>query len=58
MRKPFGRPIGRAAIIDEGQKIYEVNVDEGDVQVARKALERANYKMPVPCRVKLVQDEE
>jgi large subunit ribosomal protein L10e len=58
MRKPFGRPIGRAAIVDEGQKIYEVSVDEGDVQEARRALERANHKMPVPCRVKLVQEEE
>ena len=58
MRKPFGRPIGRAAIVDEGQKIYEVQIDEGDVQLARKALERANHKMPVPCRVKLVQEEE
>ncbi|MFB6158169.1 MAG: 50S ribosomal protein L16 [Candidatus Nanohalobium sp.] len=55
MRKPFGRPIGRAAIIDNGQKVYEVYVDEGDVQEARKALERANHKMPVKCRVKLEQ---
>jgi large subunit ribosomal protein L10e len=53
MRKPFGRPIGRSAIIDEGQKVYTISVDEGDVQEARKALERATHKMPVTCRVKL-----
>lgn len=53
MRKPFGRPIGRAAIIDEGQIVYSVEVDEGDVQDARKALERAGHKMPVSTRVKI-----
>lgn len=55
MRKPFGRPIGRAAIVDEDQVIYRVEVDEGDVQEARKAMERANHKMPVSCRVKVVE---
>lgn len=53
MRKPFGRPIGRAALVDEGQVIYRVRVDEGDVQEARKAMERANHKMPVGCRVRV-----
>jgi large subunit ribosomal protein L10e len=53
MRKPFGRPIGRAAIVDEGDVVYKVSVDEGDTQEARKALERVNHKMPVTCRVKI-----
>lgn len=53
MRKPFGRPIGRAALVDEDQVIYRVEVDEGDVQEARKALERAIHKMPVSGRVKV-----
>jgi large subunit ribosomal protein L10e len=53
MRKPFGRPIGRAALVDDDQTIFRVDVNEGDEQEARKALERANHKMPVPCRVKI-----
>ncbi len=53
MRKPFGRPIGRAAIVDEGQTIYLVEVDQDDVQEARKALERAGKKLPVGYRVKI-----
>ncbi|WEL19582.1 50S ribosomal protein L16 [Candidatus Nanohalococcus occultus] len=53
MRKPFGRPIGRAAIVDEGQIVFKVEVDEGDLPEAKKALERASHKMPVPTRVKL-----
>ncbi len=56
MRKPFGRPIGRASIVDEGQVLYRVRVDQDDVQEAKKALERANHKMPVSCRV-LIDDE-
>ena len=53
MRKPFGRPIGRAAIIDEGQTVFKIEVNEGDVQEAKKALERTSHKMPVSCRVKI-----
>ncbi|MFB6200220.1 MAG: 50S ribosomal protein L16 [Candidatus Nanohaloarchaea archaeon] len=55
MRKPFGRPIGRSAIVDEGQVVMQVGVAEGDVQEARKALQRAKHKMPVSCKVKLQQ---
>ncbi len=53
MRKPFGRPIGRAALVDEFQTIIRVEVDREDVPEARKALERATHKMPVKCRVKM-----
>lgn len=53
MRRPFGRPIGRSAIVDDGQVVYRVEVDEGDIQEAKKALERAKHKMPVSCRVKV-----
>jgi len=56
MRKPFGRPIGRAALVDAQQKVYRIDVNQGDVQVARKALERATHKMPVKCRVKIDRD--
>jgi len=52
MRKPFGRPIGRAALVDDDQVIYRIRLNEGDVEEARKALERATHKMPVSCRVK------
>ncbi len=53
MRKPFGRPIGRAAIVDEGDIVYEIGIVDGGLQDAKKALERAKHKMPVPCRVKI-----
>lgn len=53
MRKPFGRPTGRAALVDEGQVIFRVEVDRGDIPEARKALERAGKKLPVGFRVKM-----
>jgi len=53
MRKPFGRPIGRAAIVDEGDVVFKVKIGEGETDEARKALERANHKMPVTCRVRI-----
>ncbi len=53
MRKPFGRPIGRAAIVDDEQVILEINTDEDNVKVAKKAAERAGMKIPVKFRVKV-----
>lgn len=53
MRKPFGRPIGRAAIVDKEQAIYRIHIDEEDIPEARKALERAGHKLPVPSRIKI-----
>ncbi|MFB6193168.1 MAG: 50S ribosomal protein L16 [Candidatus Nanohaloarchaea archaeon] len=55
MRKPFGRPIGRSALVDEDQEIIRVEVGEEDVDEARKALERAGDKMPVSCRVRVIR---
>ncbi|MCJ7429087.1 MAG: 50S ribosomal protein L16 [Candidatus Nanohaloarchaeota archaeon QJJ-5] len=51
MRKPFGRPIGRGAIVDEDQEILLVRVDSSDTDVARKAADRAGMKIPVNFRV-------
>nr|EGQ40575.1 MAG: ribosomal protein L16/L10E [Candidatus Nanosalinarum sp. J07AB56] len=56
MRKPFGRPIGRAALTDDMQDMYRVRVDSSDRDQARKALERASDKMPVSCRVRLEEE--
>ncbi len=53
MRKPFGRPTGRAALVDDSQVIFRTRVDEGDIPEARKAMERAGKKLPVGFRVKL-----
>ncbi len=51
MRKPFGRSIGRAAIVDKNQEILEINTTEDNIQAAKKAAERAGMKIPVSFRV-------
>jgi large subunit ribosomal protein L10e len=53
MRKPFGRPIGRSAIVDENQVVIKIETSRENLQEAKKALERANHKMPVTHRVKM-----
>ena len=53
MRLAFGKPIGRAAQIDKGQIIAEVHVDEGFIKVAKEALKKAAYKLPMPCRIEI-----
>ncbi len=51
MRKPFGRSIGRAAIVNKNQEIVEVRTNEKNIQAAKKACERAGMKIPVSFRV-------
>lgn len=46
MRKSFGRPTGRAARVNENQKLMSVWVDRDDEDLARKSLKRANSKLP------------
>lgn len=53
MRRPFGRPIGRAAIVDESQEIYRIHASASDREDVRKALNRAGDKLPVSTRVRL-----
>ena len=51
MRKSFGKPIGTAARVFEGQKIIEIRVNENSVAVAKSALKQANAKLPTTCRI-------
>ncbi len=55
MQKAFGKPIGTAARIKEGQILFTVSVDKMHLDVARKALHRAGTKMPCTCRVKVIE---
>lgn len=51
MRMAFGKPIGKAARVDKNQKIIVAKVPEGMIDVAKEALNRANHKLPVPCKI-------
>ncbi len=51
MRRSFGKPIGQAARVREGQEIISIYVPAGKEAVAKEALRRATTKLPGACRV-------
>ncbi|MFQ5891729.1 MAG: 50S ribosomal protein L16 [Candidatus Methanofastidiosia archaeon] len=53
MRRSFGKAIGTAARVKEGQKLMSVWVSEQNVKEAREALRKAGMKFPTPCNIKI-----
>lgn len=51
MKKSFGKIIGAAARVREGQPIFEVNVNKNNLNVGREALQKASKKMPCSCKI-------
>jgi len=51
MARSFGKPIGSAARVREGQTILEVGVTPKHIETAKLALRRASYKLPCHCRI-------
>lgn len=56
MSHPYGRPIGRAARVHEGQKILSVLVDEDKVELAKEGLKKAGPKLSCKIRVRVGTD--
>jgi large subunit ribosomal protein L10e len=51
MRMSFGKTIGTAAQVREGQRIIQVGAEKGKEAVVKEALKRAGAKIPSKCRV-------
>ncbi len=51
MSHPFGRPSGRAAIVEKNQEIITIKINEDNVSIAKTALERASMKLPVSSKI-------
>jgi len=51
MKKPFGRPIGVAARVKEGQPIITVSSDKKNEDVLKEGLRRAGMKIPGGFRI-------
>jgi len=58
MRHAFGKAVGTAARVKDGQKILSVGVEEQNFEDAKEALRRASYKLPTPCKVVIDKGEE
>ncbi|WP_456474424.1 50S ribosomal protein L16 [Candidatus Pyrohabitans sp.] len=51
MRRAFGKPVGLAALVKEGQKVITLRTTENYVEDAKEALRRAAMKLPMPCGI-------
>ena len=55
MRKAYGKPVGTAARVKEGQKIMTIWTTPENIEKAKDALRRAIAKLPTPCRIEIIQ---
>jgi large subunit ribosomal protein L10e len=51
MRHSFGKPIGQAARVKNGQRILVVQAPENSTDIVKEALTRAIKKLPGNCKV-------
>lgn len=51
MRLSFGKPIGTAARVEEGQEIIIIRTNEENLDHAKKALKVAASKLPISTRI-------
>ncbi len=58
MRQAFGKIVGTAARIQNGERIFTVWCEVEDADVAKEAFRRAYNKISPPCRVVVERGEE
>ena len=51
MQKAYGKPIGSAARVKEGQTVFELRINSNNINVGKSALMRASKKLPCSCKV-------
>ncbi|MAG15706.1 50S ribosomal protein L16 [Candidatus Woesearchaeota archaeon] len=57
MKQSFGKPIGVALQLKKGEKLFTVTVNEANLEIARKALQRATKKMPCGFTIKINKEK-
>ena len=58
MRQAFGKPVGTAARVQNGERVFTVYCRPEDADVAKDALRRAYNKMSPPCRIDVEKGEK
>jgi large subunit ribosomal protein L10e len=58
MAHSFGKPVSSAARIKEGQRIIYVDVNRQNLDLAKRALKRAAYKLPCSCFIKINESKK
>lgn len=51
MQKSYGKSIGSAARIREGQTVFELRVDKEHIKIGREALDKSSKKLPCTCKI-------
>ena len=54
MKKSYGKSIGCAARVKEGQVLVEVRVNKANTKVGKEAMSRASKKFPCSCKINVV----
>jgi large subunit ribosomal protein L10e len=57
MKMSFGKAVGIAARVRKNQVIFEIHTDKQFVVTAKKALKRAQYKLPGSCIIEVVENK-
>jgi large subunit ribosomal protein L10e len=58
MAHSFGKVVGAAAQVRKGDVVFEVNVNKDQLDLAKKALKRASYKLPNSYRIVVEEKKE
>ncbi|WP_458190224.1 50S ribosomal protein L16 [Haladaptatus sp. NG-WS-4] len=58
MRQAFGKPVGTAARIQSGERLFTAWCDVDDAPVVKDALRRAYNKISPPCRIVVERGEQ
>ena len=53
MRRAFGKPVDRGAIVKPNQILFEIWVKEKDINIAKEALHRIKPKISVKTRIEI-----
>ncbi len=51
MRASFGTPVGTAARVKAGQRLFTIRTTQANAAHAKEALRKAGIKLPTPCRI-------
>jgi large subunit ribosomal protein L10e len=54
MKHSFGKAMGTAAQLKPGKTLFTVNVNESDVEFAKKALEKTKARIPGKVRIEIL----
>ncbi|MEM5869657.1 MAG: 50S ribosomal protein L16 [Candidatus Aenigmatarchaeota archaeon] len=53
MRLAFGRPTNRAVQTKKGQRLFMLKIKKEDLEVGKKALKKAGFKLPTPVKIEV-----